>query len=313
MKRFNTLLSGLVAVLTLFLFSGNAITLAHEQQIGFSGMAWMGESRYLVVIDKKSHHQGPRLGIYQLHETQGPTFSPVSVSDWRHPHGQASDLESACKLPGTENEYLVAESGYWKGRNGRIFHLMESENTLSVKAVYSLPLYISNDEGTDGDNFEGMLCVLNENTTWVIMGERGGTKRYPQGVLRPGKLDKTMKSITWLSQDTAIRITPQGVWSGKQSFRSISDLHQDEQGTIWASATEDKGDLGPFNSLIYAAGKLKFGPKGISLWPVAKQQWQISGLKIESLSHPATLTPAAVMSIGSEDEDLGGVWRPLLP
>ncbi|XOV80616.1 MAG: hypothetical protein ACFHVJ_06630 [Aestuariibacter sp.] len=292
----------------------NSIVFARDTNIGFSGMAQMDANRYLVVMDKKSHHTGARLGIFSLHAQKKPSFTSLTVNEWKHPDGQASDLESVCKLPNSINQYLVSESGYWKGRNGRIFHITVENVSVTVNTVYMLPLYQSNDEEMTGDNFEGLLCVAHRNDIWVILGERGGSSLYPSGKLRPGKLLSANDIIKWYAPEQfAIDVTPQGSWTNKKGYRSISDLYLDDNGMVWASATEDKGDLGPFNSLIWSIGYLQIADENVAIKPAQQKSWQITGLKVEALAGPAALAPESIMSMGSEDEDLGGVWRPLLP
>jgi hypothetical protein len=81
---------------------------------------------------------------------------------------------------------MLAESGYWEKKFGHIFHVRLHKKTLSVKRTLQLPLFADNNETQrDGDNFEGIACrTATDGRIAIVLGERGGTARYPSGVLR---------------------------------------------------------------------------------------------------------------------------------
>ncbi|BDX06121.1 hypothetical protein [Planctobacterium marinum] len=296
----------LLPSLLMLIFSFKAVS---SDNFGFSGMAYMGNNQYLVVVDTKNHKPGVRLGTLQIKNGQAPKFSPVDVKDWGHPHGAASDLESACKIPDSENQYLVSESGTWKGKFGRIFWLEIVENQASVKNVFQLPILINSDETTQGSNYEGMLCVKNANRLHILMGERGGTAAIPDGYLLQGVLNLATNQLSWLPE-SEFKYVAKGrtLLSDSMPGRSISDLYL-ENNIIWASATQDDSDMGPFNSVIYAVGKLTFEQGRLIVSATKQQHWNVAGLKIEALAQAPESFPNARLSYGSEDEDFGGIWR----
>ncbi|WP_417760514.1 esterase-like activity of phytase family protein [Shewanella sp.] len=285
-------------------------------ELGFSGMTQVNDHAYLVVLDKKVFHKGERVGVLNITKKGKQKFTPVSIDDWRDDDGQASDLESVCKLPQADDEYLLAESGYWNGKFGRIFHIQLQQQQAKVLHVYHLPKYVSNSEPVDGDNFEGLACIANGQQTFVVLGERGGSALYPSGLLRFGVMDAQSADIDWQTYaDKALTVSAPGQWHNAKGKRSISDLYLDPQGTLWTVATEDAGDQGPFRSLIYAAAQLveptNAQPLPLKITHQPQAQWQIDGFKVESLAAPTTRISHSVMSFGTEDEDYGGVWRVL--
>ena len=73
------------------------------------------------------------------------------------------------------------------------------------------------------------------------------------------------------------------------------------------------GELGPFRSLIYSPGLIKFDEtKGLLFTPKRHESsWLVEGLKVEGLAAPASSISQSAFSIGTDDEEYGGVWRPL--
>jgi len=93
--------------------------------------------------------------------------------------------------------------------------------------------------------------------------------------------------------------------------RDIADLYL-ESNVLWASAVREAGPTGPFSSFIYQVALLDpQAAEPIRLIGESRVYWQIDGLKVEGLAAPSPLLPGSSLSIGSEDEKLGGVWRSL--
>ncbi|SDI53841.1 hypothetical protein SAMN04488540_10231 [Ferrimonas sediminum] len=279
---------------------------------GFSGMAPLNDSAFVVVLDRKSYAEGERLGIVRMTPSSGYEYRPVLIEEWRSPDGQASDLESLCALPGRDGEFLLAESGTWQGRYGRVFHVRLQGERAEVMAVYPLPRRVDSAPGVDGDNVEGMVCLASDQGFKVIIAERGGSSHYPQGELRLGEFAPRSGRLEW-QDEPLMQVTAPG--PRRPGRRAISDLHLGADGTLWASATDDGGDAGPFRSMIYAVAQLNPAPAGPLLRPVLKRGkgWIIDGFKVEALSGPVSGVADSVMSFATEDEHYPGVWRPLLP
>ena len=283
---------------------------------GYSGMAQLKQNKYVVVHDAKTEEDGPRLGIVKIRKDRTPKYEILEIMDWKHEDGRSNDLESICALPGRSGEFLLAESGYRKQRFGRLFHIAVHKKSARVLSVLALPLVADNTKRNNGDNFEGLACVSHqEGRVLVVLGERGGSKLYPSGVLRWGWFDSATGTLTWPDDGTKGKvITAPGQWLHGESKRDIGDLYFDNTGVLWAVATEDAGDAGPFRSVIYQVATILDNPKDpLQLIQDGRPFWILDGLKIEALSGPAGIPGEGPLSIGSEDENYGGVWRPLYP
>ena len=285
-------------------------------RVGYSGMAQIGPDDYLVVHDTKAGKSDPRLGIIRFKQDESLEYAPLIVDNWVHPQGPANDLESACALPGRPGELLIAESGYQKGLYGRIFHLDIRGTTIRILSVLPLPHLSDSGKSRERDNYEGLACAArNDGKILLILGERGGSSRYPNGVLRWGVFDPVHGSIDWPAAGKAGRmaIAP-GPWTNRPSKRDIADLYLDGQGNLWAAASEDAGDEGPFRSIIYRAATVQADTVNpIQLSKTQRPSWVMDGLKVEALAGPPDSVSSAFLSFATEDEQLGGIWRPLYP
>lgn len=281
---------------------------------GSSGMEQLSDSSYLVVYDLKHYNEGVRLGIVILTDKSIDVF-PIEIDSWGE-EGISSDLESICAIPGKVNEFLIAESGNWQGDRGRIFHIQFDISTLKAKVLGSVkfPLLHRNDITTTGDQYEAIHCLAySENERIVILGERGGSQSNPTGVLRWGLWNIKNNVLTIEGQGLkGINISAPGNWTNDLLKRSITDLHIDHNGIIWASASEDYGDTGPFYSVIYKLGKInQMNPQEpILVFDSLNIGREIHGFKIEALSGPQK-DINCTHTFGTEDEIYGGVLRPI--
>lgn len=281
---------------------------------GYSGMAKHGPGSYLVVHDTKAFQDRPRIGLFKVTADAGGRYTPLKVSDWKDPDGRSNDLESACPLPGQAGEYLVAESGYREGKYGRIFHLRVVGASAEIIRTYKLPLLADDNERQEGANFEGLACTTRDaQRVRVILGERGGSTSYPSGLLRWGTLDLRQESLSWYEGGEAfIEVTSPGTWPMGVTQRDIADLHASPDGVLWSVAAADAGADGPFRSVIYELGRIVEGAPPVDIAHPAAA-WIVDGLKVEALAESTDLVEGSVLSFGSEDERLGGVWRALYP
>lgn len=281
---------------------------------GSSGMAQIDDYSYLVVYDTKNFRDGVRLGMVTIKDEEF-MVEPIVIDQWDE-EGKSSDLESVCKIPGRTNEFLIAESGNWKEELGRIFHIRL--DTANNKAMFlgstKLPFKDRNDIGMVGDQYEAMLCLpLNANQRILILGERGGSEKNPQGLLRWGTYDLTSHQLTFNDEGMqGIAVSSPGKWTDTKTKRDLTDLFMDAKGGVWASASEDQGDSGPFYSVVYKLGQLNEGNQNepINVFQKVPLWKELPGVKIEALSGP-TKGINSTHSFGSEDESYGGVWRPI--
>ena len=307
---------GCCAWLFLMVFWATPLLSEGGNHPGFSGMAQIKHNKYVVVHDAKTDEKGPRLGTIKIRKNRAPKYASLEVENWKHEDGRSNDLESICAIPGRSGEFLMAESGYQKQRFGRLFHITVHKKIVQVLSVLSLPLIADNTKRNVGDNFEGLACESHHgDSVLVVLGERGGSVQYPAGVLRWGWFDRSTNSLTWPTEGIEGKvIAAPGPWVHAKSKRDIGDLYIDHAGILWAVATEDPGDSGPFRSVIYQVATILDDPHDpIKLIQGGKPFWIVDGLKIEALSGPAGIPGVGPLSIGTEDEHFGGVWRPLFP
>ncbi len=281
---------------------------------GSSGMEQLSDSSYIVVYDVKKHKDGIRLGWITITK-ESIDILPIEVKSWGE-DGNATDLESICAVPGKNNEFLVAESGNWQGELGRIFHLQVDFTKRTAKVIGTLkyPFLHRNDFGIEGDQYEAMHCLpFSKNERIIILGERGGSDFSPSGVIRWGLWDMKKGALAIEGAGLkGISVNAPGHWTDAKTKRSITDMYVDQNGTIWASASEDQGDAGPFYSVIYPLGKIN--PTNADL-PVTILDFlsvgrEVYGLKIEALSGPIKGINCT-HTFGTEDEMYGGVFRPI--
>ena len=278
---------------------------------GFSGLVLVEDEIYLGIHDTKSFEDAVRLSLFDV---QQQSERPVTVEDWEHAEGRSSDLEAGCAVPGRANEFLVAESGDWKGQYGRVFHLRlnVTSSTAQVLGVADFPTWASNSEDATGDQFEGLTCLgLEDDRVLLLLGERGGSEKFVHGRLRWATLNLDTHALSFTDVGSAgLELNAPGAWTDDTLNRDIAALHLDEEGQLWVAATEDFGDDGPFRSVVYRAGTVTANVEAtVALLPSFSVARMLPGVKIEAIARaPASLAGFA-LAIGTEDENLGGTWR----
>lgn len=282
---------------------------------GSSGMEQISKNAYLAVYDFKHYEPGYRMSMIKV-TTETLEVLPITIENWGE-GGISSDLESICAIPGTENEFLISESGNWQGKPSRIMHIVVDTATLTANVLGSMiiPQLNRNDYNLVGDQYEAILCLPYDTLQRIIvLGERGGSVCYPNGIIRWGLFNIKEHSFHMSGAGLeGIEVQAPGNWTNIAGKRDITDFYLDANGEIWAAGCEDQGDLGPFYSIIYKLGKVNYADKENPIWvsekiAIAKE---INGFKIEALSGPCNGI-ISTLSFGTEDEIYGGVWRPLL-
>jgi hypothetical protein len=253
-----------------------------------SGMARLSPRSFVVVHDRKSDDPRARLGCLYVDQKHGVHYRSFEV-DWDKVGGPASDLESICPIPGREGEYLAAESSHWKGRTGRLFHLVVDATWCRVEGKIPLP---------EIKNIEGIACVVsNEEEVAVLLGERApesGKGKLHRAVLNLS--DYTLGEVSPIEFELTNLPKMEGL-------RVCSDLYLEDE-TFWVSAAVDPDvGTGPFASFVY---ELVVSTSNA----VAKEPtWRLDGLKVEALGPSAV--DGSELSVATDDEDFGGIWRPL--
>ena len=270
---------------------------------GISGMAAETAQKFLVVHDAKAHKVDlPRLGWVSI-DTQSQDVRYSEIAFPTTASSPSSDLEGACAVPNRAGEFLVNESGTWQGDYGRLFHIRVTGQSAELISENKLPVQRDNNPTqSDGDQYEGLACMAKaDGSVLVILGERGGTARTPTGVLRWGTYDPMDGTVNWDTRETTV--SAPNIFNSPK-LRSITGLDIDAQGNLYAGASIDSDtDLGPFRSMVYRIGTVS--PDQIRPVTLVRdsRMWISDGIKIEAVE------TVGGMSIGAEDENLGGVWR----
>lgn len=287
--------------------------------MGYSGMVRISEDTFLTVNDLKANVPGARLGTIIVTAAKGTEFRPLEVVDWKDGDGPASDLEACSAIPGRDGEYLLAESGYFRKKYGRLFHVRVTRNGQNVwqaevvKAFRVLERPGGEGITADWEQVEGIGCFRAGEKTILVYATRGKRVEGKQYLSRLvwGELDfKSYRFTRW----------------GETPLLAVSLLHdrdcsdllvkpENNSWAVWSVATVDIGDLGPFRSVVYRAGMFMMNAMSGKAEFVLNQSpgnsYEVQGLKIEALAEPAATVPGSIFSIATDDESYGGVWRPL--
>lgn len=258
--------------------------LGAEKNNGISGISGIDAEHFLVVHDRKKPDQ-PRLSVLTWRKDQKPFLTGI---EWCDKENFPVDLEAVTAIPNHKNEYLLLES---KGKVTRI--ALEESKACKVTAQFDLP------SATAKSNMEGLALHCFSEDCVLAWAERGD--------------DKTPASLTWAKFDIKenqleeLQAQPFEFKAPypKTHLRSISALAIDENAKVWAAASSDPGDDGPFQSAIYQLGTFTH-PDNQLVWNVAKDikpvvRYEQENVKIEGLF----FTPKGLI-LGAENENLGG-------
>ena len=272
--------------------------------IGYSGLARIDQSTFLVAHDIKAESGEARLGTLHVQPGSTPLYVPLKV-DWGA-EPPPNDFEAVCDVPGQEREFLATESGYEGGKFGRVFHIVLTKGVeqwdVTVKGRIFLP--------KDTENIEGLTCVRNAAGELILLlGERGGSNQNPTGKIRWAALDLIAYRMQILGEKNLI--VPSQI-AGQKGVRACADLYLDDRKQLWSVATQDRSDDGPFRSVIYQAGTIDpSAPEPFHLLPQINAAWILDGVKVEGIA--ASPIENSPISIATDDENYEGIWRPLFP
>jgi hypothetical protein len=96
--------------------------------------------------------------------------------------------------------------------------------------------------------------------------------------------------------------------------RPISAMEVGAEGPIYVASAYDPGDdEGPFSSSVWLAGWVQSGADGptVVVAPEPKHIATLDGSKVESLAFAVGEDGSSHLFVGTDDEDFGGVLRPL--
>jgi hypothetical protein len=244
-----------------------------------SGLALHGDV-FLAVTDAKLDSQNPRLGV--LSGPEAP-FQPLAT-DWSAT-GKARDLEGIAPIDGEAGRFVAVEGSNWDGMQARVLELEVGKDGARSQRAHTLPTFDQEVEGIFHKRLEDGRGLL-------VLGGRGGdgeAGRLYWGILEKGELRFSQEGRAGIPVDAPVL---------SEGQRDISDLHLDADGKLWASACNDRGDTGPFESSVYEVGSV--GPDGQIRVERGKDTY-VGGTKVEGLVRSG---PGFV--VASDDEALGG-------
>ena len=263
-----------------------------------SGLAWVADSLFVAVHDSKLPHEGdrPRISFVWIGASPaGPAWRPLQV---RWPRaGASSDLESAALVPGTRT-LLLAESGDDGSPFRRIFPATLEEDAIRVGDPVPWPVEVVNVEGTAvaraGDRLVFLFAERSHGSasTWI---------RWAPLRTAPLGFGAFQGAPLTLPADAGMN-------------RPVSALEVDSGGWIYVASTFDPDvDDGPFRSTVWRVGRVTLDGAGEPVVAVdsARLIARADGMKIESLAVRELADGGSQLVMGSDDENLGAVIRPL--
>jgi len=287
-------------------------------RMGISGMVRVADDAFLIVTDEKqAPGVQPSLGLLRVFE-DGYRVQRVEIQGLNETD-IPNDLEAVCSVHGKPGNYLLVESGFTKGKFGRIFHITlvfaGSEVTAKVGSTFqprSMLETWKNGSTPSAEQIEGAGCVSGPGDhVYLILGLRGSAES--PAVLQWGEISgwETARPSFVQQGEYIVKANPLG-------DRAIGDLFLEPFGKdswrLWSSATSDPGDDGPFRSKVYSPGIWAYD-SGINGYTFQEENssetWMFEGIKIEAIAEPASRLPSSRFSIGTDDEHYGGIWRPV--
>ena len=264
---------------------------------GLSGLAWVGDDRFVAVHDAKGEGDEAkrnRVSLLRLPRgsRDGIVRTPLAV---RFPGGVARDLEAASPIPG--GGLLLAESGQ-KGGSQRLFFARLVDSVLVIDAEVPWPLSVDNVEAVEVGRVGDQLVLLAAERG---RGQERTTLHWATLSLDPPRFG-TFQTIDWPAID------PLG-----PRARAVSALTLDAGGRIYLASTLDPGEHGPFRSVVWRIGVLTADTDGrpqVRLG-AAERIATLDGCKVESLAVRLLPDGGAQLFAGTDDEHYGGILRPL--
>ncbi|MEG3629954.1 hypothetical protein [Streptomyces poriticola] len=281
----------------------------------FSGIAWLATRRgsaapggdeepqqvFLVCHDTRDNDAErdlPRLSIVKT--PVDPDGIVVRELDIDFP-SVPNDLESIARLPG-RNEALLVESNADGDDPDPTIYLARWDQDLQVSIAGSVP-WPSTPQPLV--NVEASAVATVRGHDYFVYAERAEGS------------DTTLVNMTRLTVGRDGRITFGTEWvsvpftaAQPPGARPASGLDIDGEGNLFISSAYDPGDLGPFDSAVHRAARIRpGGPLGAELVPARPQLLaRSSGLKVEGV---ALVTGSFPVFISDDDEDYGGLLRQL--
>jgi hypothetical protein len=262
---------------------------------GFSGIAKYSDERYVVVHDIKSG-DAPRLGMLTVNQYGPPAYVPIPITGTL---GDAVDLEAICSIPDEYHFFLAVESS---GKRVFRFQVMDHEGGFAVAKVDMIPLSFR-----FKGQLEGIACErLERNRFRLFLAEREGRLHW--------YTVEIMNDIL-ISEDDGhgtCDIPLPAEWKRRlrSHSRPCSDLYLENKELFTVCAHDQYQDFGPFDSAICSLGTPDWS-KSEKIMLNTDMRYEFSSLKVEGLAGGLRWS-ATGLCIATDDENYGGIWRPVL-
>jgi hypothetical protein len=276
---------GVLTVLAMASQAGNEKWAAVKggRQGGISGLAPMGDGRFLAALDNKNVADDHVAVVEIKGDGSAPTYRAIP---WPKDATSPVDLESITAVPGVPNKFLALESA---GRVNEI-ELIDDSKSIKVIKTFQLP-NIEN-----GDNYESIALKKAGNGFVMLWAHRGQSAT-------PAKL---RWGILYLNAGTISGVNTANisvVWPTAGDVRHIAEICIDENDGVIVSSASDSGDSGPFACALYRIGKISVSDKGepsIAFEPKPIELYRTEQYKIEGV-----VPVAGGFAVASDDENNG--------
>jgi hypothetical protein len=270
-----------------------------QRLLDLSGVVWMGGDTFLAVHDAKypDELQRVRVSLLQLPSSlDGIQWKPLHP---RFPGRPSSDLESAARIPGTE-EVLLVESGDDASGLERIYRARVGPRDVDILDAIEWSSF------TPVYNVEGTAVAQTDNGYLFIWAERADGQaetllQWTDLSLAPfaiGASGEIGSALLTLPADLATLYS-----------RPLVGIDVDRSGKVYTVAAYDPdSDNGPFRSAVLAIGQVANG--GVILDPEPTFLGVLDGLKVEGIAIREE-GDTFELFVGTDDENYGGALRPL--
>lgn len=279
-----------------------------QKLLDLSGLAWLDGDTFLAVHDAKNPDENTRVRVSLLvlpRSLEGLLWRPLRA---HFPGGQSSDLESAARIPGTD-QVLLVESGDDDGAFQRIFLAEVHRNRLHVIDTVEWQSFsdVFNVEGTAvAETATGYLFIWAERNS----GEQSTEIKWAELMLEPLVIGIDVSSATFELPQDLVNDAGNPLYS-----RPVVGIDVDDAGGIYTVAAFDPEgtvpdpDNGPFRSAVFKIGQVVGATVELDAAP--SLLGTIDGLKVESVAVRENDGEIKYF-IGTDDENYGGTLR-LLP
>lgn len=278
-----------------------------QEMLDLSGLAWLGEDRFLLVHDAKNPDELDRVRVSFLKtpaSLEGMMWAPLEVE---FPDGASSDFESASKVP--ESDFvLLAESNDDAGDYRRIF--LAKVDDVSVTIEDTVPWT----DFSDAFNVEATAVAKTDAGYLFLWAERSSGKQetaiqWSELTLDPFSIGQPLGSVPFTLPADFVDSEGNPLYS-----RPIVGMDIDSGGNVFiVTAYDPEGtvqnpDNGPFRSAVLQIGKVYAG--NVTLDETPKLLATVDGFKIESVSVTESGNDTWLF-VGTDDENYGGTLRRL--